>query len=285
MPSGALTGKVALVTGGGSGIGAATAAQLARAGARVAICGRRSDLLHRTARECDGIAINADVGDPDECAALVRRIVEDWGRLDILVANAGIEAFGAIDEVSLEQWHAVMRTNVDGVVHVVRAALPQLQARHGNIVIVASVAALRSGPRYAAYVTSKTALLGLARSMAYDLGPRGVRVNTVCPGWVRTEMSEREARTLADARGIDLDSAVAALTRHYPLRRMAHPAEVASCIEFLVSDAASFVTGAALNVDGGGEVVDVGTLAFAESQDNDRPPDPRSLDPGSTRDP
>jgi NAD(P)-dependent dehydrogenase (short-subunit alcohol dehydrogenase family) len=117
----------------------------------------------------------------------------------------------------------------------------------------------------AGYVTSKHAVVGLARSMAHDYGPQGVRVNVLCPGWVRTPMSDEEMRALARARGIGEAEAVALTVRPLPLRRMAAPAEIAACAEFLASDDASFVTGATLVADGGGAIVDVGTLSFARS--------------------
>lgn len=260
-----LQGKTAWVTGGGTGIGAATARRLRAAGANVLVTGRRAAPIEAVARDIGGLALAGDVADPAHCEAVVAHARTHFGGLDILVANAGIETMGAVTELDPEQWREVFRVNVDGVLHAARAALPALRARGaGAIVIVASVAALRSGPHYAAYVASKTALLGLARSMAYDYGADGIRINTVCPGWVRTEMSDREFAAAATARGISVEAMTAQLTRYYPLRRMARPEEIAACIEFLASDDASFVTGAVLTADGGGEVVDVGTLAFME---------------------
>jgi len=258
-----LQGRVALITGGGTGIGAATARRFAAAGAHVTVTGRRPGPIEAVAAEVGGLAVSGDIADPGHCREAVAYTLERFGSLDILVANAGIEAIGSVTELDPERWHEVLRVNLDGVMYAARAALPALNAQGGGaIVVVASVAALRSGPHYAAYVASKTALLGLARSMAYDYGPSGIRVNTVCPGWVRTEMSEREFADMAAARGITLEQMLERVTEAYPLRRMAAPAEIAACIEFLASDDASFVTGAVLTADGGGEVVDVGTLAF-----------------------
>jgi len=132
----------------------------------------------------------------------------------------------------------------------------------GSIVVVSSVAGLTSGPAYAAYVTSKTAVLGLVRSAAVDLGPDLIRVNAVCPGWTRTEMSERETELIAAEEGIDSDQLWSRLVEPVPLGRAADPEEIAACIEFLTGSGASFVTGAVLVADGGSSAVDVGTLGF-----------------------
>jgi NAD(P)-dependent dehydrogenase (short-subunit alcohol dehydrogenase family) len=144
-----------------------------------------------------------------------------------------------------------------------RAAIPALKATKGSITVVSSVAALTAGRHYAAYVTSKTAVLGLVRSMAVDLGPDGIRVNALCPGWTATEMSDREATELGEALGVDANSARARLVEHLPLGRMADPAEIAGCIAFLAGPDAGFVTGTTLVADGGGSAVDVGTLAYS----------------------
>jgi NAD(P)-dependent dehydrogenase (short-subunit alcohol dehydrogenase family) len=133
----------------------------------------------------------------------------------------------------------------------------------GSIVIVSSVAGVLAGPEMAGYVTAKHALIGLTRSLAIDYGPKGVRVNALCPGWVRTPMSEREMDTLAEAHGLDREAAFALVTKDLPLRRVAEPDEIASVALFLASDEASFVTGAVVLADGGSTALDVGTLAFA----------------------
>lgn len=259
----AFAGKVVLITGGGTGIGAACARWFAGEGAQVAVTGRRQQPIEAVAREIGGLAIQADAASLAESQRVVDEIRARFGGLDVLVANAGIEAFGSVTELDPGEWQQVMDVNVNGVMYAARTAIPAMQARGGGaIVVVASEAALTAGPRYAAYNTSKTALIGLARSMAYDHGGEGVRVNTICPGWVRTEMSEREAAAIAAEKGISTEAQIEALTRYMPLERMAEPAEIAACIGFLASDAASFVTGAVLPADGGATVVDVGTLGF-----------------------
>ena len=256
--------KVVLITGGGSGIGAATARRLAADGWSVAVTGRRVEPIRMVADEIDGLAIQADQSIEDDCGRAVDETIGRFGRLDAVIANAGVEAFGAADEVDLDEWQHVMRVNVDGVLLIARASLAELRRASGSLVVVSSVAGLASGPNFAAYVTSKTAVLGLVRSLAVDLGPDGVRVNALCPGWVATEMSEREVAELAQALHVSEKEASAKLVQHLPLARMASPAEIAGCLAFLVGPDSSFMTGTTMVVDGGGSAVDVGTLAYKD---------------------
>ncbi|EED35130.1 oxidoreductase UcpA [Luminiphilus syltensis NOR5-1B] len=259
----AFTGKVALITGGATGIGAATARHLSRLGARVVITGRRADVLNDVANEIGGVAVTGDVSTEEACTRAVAAAVENYGGLDFVIANAGITREGAIDVESEDDWNQTMDINLGGVRRVALAAIPALSERPGAAIVnIASAAGLRATPNACSYVTSKTALIGLTRSMAYDLGPRGIRVNAVCPGWVATEMLEMEMSGLAKEKNLSVDETIDRCIRHYPLRRLADPIEVARVIEFLVSDKASFITGIALPVDGGGDMVDVGTLEF-----------------------
>ncbi len=257
------TERVAVVTGGGTGIGAATASVLAQSGMNVIVTGRRREPIDAVAERIGGVAMVADVTEEDDWDRVMMFADKRFGGVDVLVANAGIEAFGSVETVTLDQWHAVQHTNVDGVLLGIRAVVPVMRRRGGGaIVVVSSVAGLTSGPQYAAYVTSKTALLGLVRSAAVDLGRDGIRVNAICPGWTRTEMSEREAELVARAEGITTGELWARLVAPLPLGRAADPTEIAACVAFLARSGSSFMTGAAVVVDGGGSAVDVGTLGF-----------------------
>ena len=258
-----LEGKVAVITGGGTGIGAATARRFGEEGARVVVTGRRPEPLEAVAREIDGLAVPGDVADTDHALEAVAGATETFGGLDVLVANAGVGLGGAAADVDDERWSRTVDVNLTGAFRFVRAAIPPLLERGGgSIVLVSSVSALVIGTGSAAYAASKTGMLGLARSVAVDYGPRGIRANALCPGWVRTPMGDASMTELASARGIDLEQAYRLSTAHIPLRRPATPEEIAACCLFLASDEASIVTGTALVADGGGLAVDVAEIAF-----------------------
>jgi meso-butanediol dehydrogenase / (S,S)-butanediol dehydrogenase / diacetyl reductase len=257
--------RVALVTGGGTGIGAATAARLREEGAHVYVLGRREAPLEAVAEATGAIALRADASDAVEVRSAIAQIVERHGRLDVVVANAGGFGLGALADTSDDEWRRACRANLDTAFVVAREALPLLIERRGAIVVVSSIAGLAAGPEAAGYVTVKHALIGLTRSLARDYGRRGVRTNAVCPGWVRTEMADDEMRTLMSARHLPtLDDAYALATRDVPLGRAADASEIASVIAFLASDDASAMNGAVVVADGGATVVDVPTLAFAD---------------------
>jgi meso-butanediol dehydrogenase/(S,S)-butanediol dehydrogenase/diacetyl reductase len=259
-----LEGKVAIVSGGGTGIGAATAALFRREGAEVAITGRRPEPLEQVAAATGAVAIPGDTSSGAAVEAAVRATVERFGGLDIVIANAGVGFGGATGEVSDDDWQRTLDVNLTGAMRLVRAALPHLVRRPGAaIVAVASVSGLVSTPRSAAYEVSKAGLLALVRSIALDYGPLDVRCNAVCPGWIRTEMGDRAAAEIAAERSITLDEAYTFLNEPVPLRRAGTPEEVAACCAFLASDEASYVNGAALVVDGGGMVVDTTSLPWS----------------------
>ncbi|WP_068073600.1 SDR family NAD(P)-dependent oxidoreductase [Novosphingobium lentum] len=257
------TNKVALITGGGTGIGAAAARRIAAEGGKVVLVGRRAEPLEAVAAECGGLAVIGDTSSEPDLVRAVKAAVATFGGLDILVANAGIEVFGSVENVPIDQWQRTLSVNLDGSMLAARACVPAMRKRGGgSIVLVASVAALSGAPHYVAYLTSKAALLGLNRSLAYDYGPENIRCNALCPGWVRTEMAERAIGEFAAAKGISLDEMIAEMVKVYPLRRIAQPDEIASIVAFLGSADSAFMTGSVVVADGGGAIVDVGTLAF-----------------------
>jgi NAD(P)-dependent dehydrogenase (short-subunit alcohol dehydrogenase family) len=253
---------VALVTGGGSGIGAATAAALRDSGWQVAICGRRESALDAVAAATGAWPITADVSSPGDARRIVRVTVERFGRLDGLVLNAGVVRPGPVAELSDLDWDAMVDTNLSGPFRTAREALPHLTKSGGSVVGVASMSALRATTGIAGYNATKAALVMLIQSIAVDHGPLGVRANAICPGWTRTEMADREMAELAAERGIDTDTAYEQSTAVVPLRRPADAAEVAAVVRWLLSDEASYLNGVALPVDGGQAPVDPGTVAF-----------------------
>jgi meso-butanediol dehydrogenase / (S,S)-butanediol dehydrogenase / diacetyl reductase len=207
--------------------------------------------------------VAADAAAADDMARVVSAARARFGAPDLLVANAGGHGSGTAADVTDTTWADSMRANLSTCLVSARACLPDLIAARGAIVVVSSIAGLAAAPESVGYVTAKHALIGLTRSMARDFGPAGVRVNAVCPGWVRTPMADAEMDQLAGLRGLaGRDAAYALATAQVPLRRAAEPDEVAAVIAFLASADASAVTGAVLTVDCGATAVDLPTTAF-----------------------
>ena len=262
-----LEGKVAIVTGGGTGIGAATARRFAREGAEVVVTGRRAEPLEEVAAETGCRAVAGDTADDEHVREAVAAAVDEFGGLDIVVANAGLGFGGAAADVDDERWDRTLEVNVSGAFRLVRAALPAMIERGGgSIVLVSSVNAFVSGTESAAYGTSKAAMNGLARSLAVDYGPNGIRANTVCPGWVITEMGDRAMQDLVTERRISRDEAYALVTKYTPLRRPATADEIAACCLFLACDESSIVTGTSLVADGGGLAMDLTEVAYQQER-------------------
>lgn len=252
-----------LISGGGTGIGAATAEAFAAHGWRVAVTGRRAEPLHEVAERTGALVLVADAGDPAAAQSAVAGVLEHFGRLDALVANAGGHGFSTLADTGDVEWRASISANLDTAFVLARAAIAPLQAARGSVTVVSSLAGLAAGPSTIGYTTAKHALIGLTRSIARDYGQHGVRANAVCPGWVRTPMADAEMDEFAAAAGLaDRTAAYAEITRDVPLRRPAEPAEIAEVIRFLASPAASYITGAVLPIDGGATSVDVPTIAF-----------------------
>ena len=253
-----MSDRVALITGGGTGIGAEIARQLSGKGYRVAVNGRRLGPIEEVAREVGGIAVQGDGGVPADAERIVAETVTTLGGLDVVVLNAGISRSGSITGQTPESFDAVLQANVVGAFLVARAAMPHLLERRGNVVAVASQAGLQAGPNSAAYCVSKAAMIMLVKTIALDYGPRGVRANAVCPAWVRTPMGDASMDELASVRGGTREEAYAFANRLVPARRPATIAEAAAGVVWLASPEASYVNGTALPIDGGGSIVDVG---------------------------
>jgi 3-oxoacyl-[acyl-carrier protein] reductase len=244
---GVLDGQVALVTGGSRGIGRAICLELAREGAAVVVNYRthaaEADAVVTEIRSTGGRAESfaADVASETDTKALLAFAGRAYGRLDILVCNAGIVRDQLLGAMKADDWDDVMRTNVRGVFLTVREALPQMMSqRSGSIVTLSSVAAERGGRGHANYVASKGAINALTKSLAVELAPRSIRVNAVAPGVIATDMTAR-IRMFAET---EIQSQI-------PLRRLGNPEDVARAVRFLASPDASYITGQVLHVTGG----------------------------------
>lgn len=256
--------KVVAITGGGTGIGAAVARRYADDGARVVVLGRRREPLEKVAAETGAHVIVCDASERESAQNAATEIVERFGRLDVVVANAGGHGFSSVTDTDDEEWELALRSNLSSAFVFCRATLPALVESSGQVVIVSSLAGLFAGPNVAGYTVAKHALIGLTRSIARDYGPKGVRANAVCPGWVRTPMADGEMDQFAAAAGFTggQDEGYRRVTAEVPLRRPAEPEEIASIVRFLGSDESSYLTGSVLVADGGAHVVDLPTLAF-----------------------
>lgn len=248
-----LQGKTALITGGGGGIGRATGLLFAREGAAVSVVDLNGESGREVEREISdqgGRAIFecADVTHAADCRRAVERTVRKFGGVDVLFNNAGIIRRASVIEISEEDWDAVMAVNVKSIFFMCREVIPIMaRAKRGSIINMASGWGLAGGARAAAYCASKGAVVLMTKAMAIDHGPQNILVNCLCPGDTDTAMLRGEARQLGEAEDRFLSESA-----RRPLGRMGKPEEIAQAALYLASDASSFVTGAALVVDGGG---------------------------------
>jgi NAD(P)-dependent dehydrogenase (short-subunit alcohol dehydrogenase family) len=239
------TGRVALVTGAFRGLGLSTAERLATRGASVAVHVRDSERAQIAAGRLGerGFAVSGDLGSPSDLQAVVARTLDRFGRLDILVNNAAVALSTRFDKITEEEWRRTFEINVTAVFLLLRAALPAMrEQRYGRIINLSSTAGKTVSTLGGAhYTASKAALLGLTRAAAKELGPYGITVNAVCPGLFDTELTRENATP----------EQLEAIAKTFPIRRLGDPFEVADLICFLASEAAGYITGASLDINGG----------------------------------
>jgi 3-oxoacyl-[acyl-carrier protein] reductase len=239
-------GKVALVTGASQGIGKACAIMLAEAGAQVALGSRNLAKLEGVAKEIEALRgkalpIPLDVSKHDSVTEGVAKVVEAWGKIEILVNNAGITRDNLILRMKPDDWKAVLATNLDGAYHCIRAVLPgMVRQRYGRIVNITSVVAQSGNPGQANYIASKAGLIGLTKAVAAEVASRNITVNAVAPGFISTTMTERLPEAVREK-----------ILSLIPVGRMGTDRDVANGVRFLASEEAGYITGHVLNINGG----------------------------------
>jgi len=259
-----LEDKVAVITGGGSGVGATTARLFASEGAKVLVTGRRPEPLAAIAVEVGGVSVAGDTGDPAHAKEVVAEAIAAFGGIDVIVACAGVGTEAKVGEVDDEDWRRTFGTNLDGPMMLAREALPVMIERGGgSIVLVASTNGMAAAPASVAYDVSKAGVIALARAIAVDYGPQGIRANALCPGWVMTPMGDGSMDELGASKGLGRQGAYDLATADVPLRRAGTAEEMAACCLFLASDESSIVSGTALVADGGGQAVELTSTAFS----------------------
>jgi 3-oxoacyl-[acyl-carrier protein] reductase len=244
-----LEGKKALVTGGSRGIGRATSLLLAKAGSDVAINFVRNEkraaevkkAIEDLGKKC--LAIKADISREEEARGLVEKVREAWGKIDIVINNAGIWTYGEMGQMTSEVWRETMQLNLDAVFYIINAVVPYMKKQGGGVIVnVSSTAGVRGEAYHSHYAASKGALHALTKSLAVELAPYGIRINCVAPGWVDTDMCAEVFSDPAFRKAVE-DS--------IPLKRIPPPEDIAGPILFLVSDLARHITGTVLHVNGG----------------------------------
>jgi len=260
-----LQGKVALITGGGTGIGAAVAEAFIREGARVCIAGRRREELVNFSRRFSDSQITvcpADVSRLEDVRRMVETAAAFGGTLNVVVNNAAMGIPGTVVDTDVNLWQKVLDTNLTGPFLVLKYAIPHmLRAGGGSIINVASVGAIRGLPFAAAYCAAKAGLLGLSRQVAMDFGLQKIRSNVVLPGAFRSEMFDRRLEETAGAAGTSVEERLKAMAAPSPLKRIAAPSEIAGLFVYLASDESTYTTAAEFVCDAGVSALDASVLA------------------------
>jgi len=263
-----LKGKVALITGGGRGLGTAITKRFVKEGAKVLISGRKRETLESFAKTLPkgSVAVcPGDVSKDEDAKRMVEETVKIYGRLDILVNNAAHDVKARVADLAPSDWRDVMDTNLTGPFLLMHFAIPvMIKAGGGSIINIASLGGTRCLPACPAYNTSKAGLIMLSQQAALDYGPYKIRVNAVCPGGIDTELLDEMILPMAKALKTNKQGALDFFTKHVPLRRVSKPEEITGLCVYLGSDESSFMTGAALLIDGGAAIVDVSGAAVSE---------------------
>ena len=248
--------KVALVTGASRGIGRAIAEAYLEEGAKVALCARTvaeleslADAWNQKGRRA--LALECDVTSKESVARAIGELESSWGKLHIIVNNAGISGRTPLTEDSAEMWQRILDVNLTGSFNVTRAALELMSSGDGRIVNMSSVLGRFGVPGYTAYCTSKHGIIGFTRALALELVPRGITVNAICPGWVQTDMADKGISETAEALGMSAEAFREQAIEAVPLKRFMDPPEIAKLALYLTSEEASAVTGQAYNICGG----------------------------------
>ena len=256
-----LTGKIALITGGGTGIGKAIGETMAKNGARVAIASRNPSHLKNAAEafaatNCSVLPIQMDIRSKEQVQRGVGRVVEAWGPIDILVNNAGISGLNRIDDPDDSRWRDILETNLTGMYLVTKEVLKSMKSHaNGRIINVSSVLGKFGVAGYTAYCASKHGMIGFTRALALEVVGRGITVNAICPGWVETEMARLGIGESAAHQGITAEEFKKQAIEAVPIRRFIDPGEVAHLVLYLASDQAVGITGQAINICGGQTMV------------------------------